>query len=58
MIVDPARRAGRRTYLGGIDHGGRQACTAPAFAPEAITMSIPPLRLDERHSTRPEPLSG
>jgi len=53
VIVDPACRGARRTYLGGIDHGGGGDRTAPAFAPKAIKM----LRLNERQSTRHEPRS-
>jgi hypothetical protein len=94
VIVGPACRGARRTYLGGIDHGGGGTRTAPASAPKAIKMetfplraaayderltltehlsevrarlpvrlalygaSIAPLRLNERQSTRHEPLSG
>jgi hypothetical protein len=51
VIVDPACRGARRTYLGGIDHGGGGDCIAPALAPKAIKMETFPLRAgayDER----------
>jgi hypothetical protein len=51
VIVAPACRGARRTYLGGIDHGGGGDCTAPAFASKAIKMETFPLRAaayDER----------
>jgi hypothetical protein len=93
VIVGPACRGARRTYLGGIDHGRRHLYRS-GFAPKAIKMetfplragahderlilskhlsglparlpvrlalygaSIAPLRLNERQSTRHEPLSG
>ena len=57
VIVGPACRGARRTYLEGIDHGGGGGRAAPAFAPKAIKMETFPLRtgLNERQST---PLSG
>jgi hypothetical protein len=51
VIVGPACRGARRTYLGGIDHGGGGDRTAPALAPKAIKMETFPLRAgayDER----------
>lgn len=59
VIVDPARRGARRTYLGGIDHGGGGDSIAPALTPKAIKMETFPLRAgayDER-LTRTERVS-